>query len=159
MGIANPATGAQKKIEIEDESRLRAFYDKRLSAEVEGDTLGEEFKGYTFKITGGNDKQGFGMKQGVLSASRVRLLMSPGDCCFRGTRRRIGERRRKSVRGCIVSPEIAVLNLVILKQGETPIPGLTDRDVPPFVVLKEHPKSGNYSNLLKRKMLLHIVKP
>ena len=27
-----------------------------------GDTIGDEFKGYIFKITGGNDKQGFPMK-------------------------------------------------------------------------------------------------
>ena len=36
----------------------------------------QEFKGYIFKIMGGNDKQGFGMKQGVLTASRVFLLMT-----------------------------------------------------------------------------------
>ncbi|PNX69155.1 40S ribosomal protein s6-like, partial [Trifolium pratense] len=45
----------------------RAFWDKRLSQEVSGDALGEEFKGYVFKITGGCDKQGFPMKQGVLT--------------------------------------------------------------------------------------------
>jgi small subunit ribosomal protein S6e len=27
-----------------------------------------------------------------------------------------GERRRKSVRGCVVSPDLAVLNLVIVKK-------------------------------------------
>jgi hypothetical protein len=32
--------------------------------------------------------------------------------CFRGNGRRNGERRRKSVRGCIVSPDLSVLNLV-----------------------------------------------
>jgi len=31
------------------------LYDKRMSQEVEGEALGEEFKGYIFKITGGND--------------------------------------------------------------------------------------------------------
>ena len=38
--------------------------------------------------------------------------MSPGDQCFRGYGRRNGERRRKSVRGCIVSQDLSVLNLV-----------------------------------------------
>jgi small subunit ribosomal protein S6e len=38
--------------------RSRSFYDKKMSTEVEGDILGDEFKGYVFKITGGNDKQG-----------------------------------------------------------------------------------------------------
>ena len=35
--------------------------------------------------------QGFPMKQGVLTNGRVRLLMSPGDQCFRGYGRRNGE--------------------------------------------------------------------
>jgi hypothetical protein len=41
LNIANPQTGAQKKIEITDENKLRCFYDKRISAEVEGDELGD----------------------------------------------------------------------------------------------------------------------
>ncbi len=48
---------------------------------------------------------------------RVQLLMKPGDTCFRGYGRRDGERRRKSVRGCIVSQDLSVLNLVIVKRG------------------------------------------
>jgi len=111
-------------IDIEDENKLRAFIDKRMSAEVEGDSLGDEFKGYIFKISGGNDKQGFPMKQGVVTASRVRLLLSKGHSCYR--ERRPGERKRKSVRGCIVSADLSVLNLVVVKKGESEIPGLTD---------------------------------
>jgi small subunit ribosomal protein S6e len=57
------------------------------------------------------------MKQGVLTNGRVRLLMHRGDPCFRGYGRRNGERRRKSVRGCIVSQDLATMNLVIVKQA------------------------------------------
>jgi len=124
LNLACPATGLQKVVEVEDENKLRAFYDKRMSTEVEGDHLGEEFKGYIFKISGGNDKQGFPMKQGVLTASRVRLLLSKGHSCYR--ERRPGERKRKSVRGCIVSADLSVLNLVVVKKGAAEIPGLTD---------------------------------
>ena len=53
----------------------RPFFDRRMGQEIDGEVLGEEFKGYIFKITGGNDKQGFPMKQGVLVAGRVRLLL------------------------------------------------------------------------------------
>jgi len=53
----------------------RAFYDRRMGQEMDGEVLGEEFKGYIFRITGGNDKQGFPMKQGVLVNGRVRLLL------------------------------------------------------------------------------------
>ena len=79
---------------------------------------------------GGNDKQGFGMKQGVLTNQRVFLLMSQGTSGFRAFGRRKGERRRKACRGCIVSQDIAVLNLVIVKQGDAEVPGLTDTEVP-----------------------------
>lgn len=76
------------------------------------------FQGYVVRISGGNDKQGFPMKQGVLTNGRVRLLLSKGHSCYRP--RRTGERKRKSVRGCIVDANLSVLNLVIVRKGETP---------------------------------------
>lgn len=128
FNVSNPATGCQKVIEIDDERKLREFFDKRMNQEVVGDVLGEEFKGYVFKISGGNDKQGFPMKQGIMTTKRVRLLLKKGSSCYRP--RRKGERKRKSVRGCIVSSDIQVLNLVIVKKGEGELPGLTDGNVP-----------------------------
>mmetsp|Transcript_4209 Transcript_4209/g.12393 ORF Transcript_4209/g.12393 Transcript_4209/m.12393 type:complete len:242 (+) Transcript_4209:114-839(+) len=128
LNIACPTTGAQKFLEIDDEKKLRALYDKRISQEVDGEALGEEFNGYVFRISGGNDKQGFPMKQGVLCNHRVRLLLKKGASCYR--QRRAGERKRKSVRGCIVGADLAVLNLVVVKQGDNDIEGLTDTQVP-----------------------------
>ncbi|OZJ04518.1 40S ribosomal protein S6-B [Bifiguratus adelaidae] len=147
LNIANPATGLQKTIDIEDERRVRVFYDKRMSAEVPGDSVGDEFKGYVFRITGGNDKQGFPMKQGVLLPHRVRLLLSEGHSCYRP--RRAGERKRKSVRGCIVGPDLAVLSLVIVKQGENDIPGLTDSAVPKRLGPKRANHIRKFFNLSK----------
>lgn len=46
-----------------------------MGQEIDGEILGEQWKGYVFRITGGNDKQGFPMKQGVLVNGRVRLLL------------------------------------------------------------------------------------
>merc|ERR1719422_1444397 len=83
LNVAFPATGCQKLFEINDEHKVRPFYEKRMGAEVPADTLGDEWKGYVFRITGGNDKQGFPMKQGVMSEGRVRLLLSKGHSCFR----------------------------------------------------------------------------
>merc|ERR1712061_423617 len=48
--------------------------------------------------------------------------------CYR--ERRSGCRKRKSVRGCIVGPDLATLNLVIQKKGLEEIPGLTDDSKP-----------------------------
>merc|ERR1711920_635279 len=93
-----------------------------------GDCLGDEWKGYVFRIGGGNDKQGFPMKQGILVNHRVKLLFKKGMSCFR--ERRAGSRKRKSVRGCIVGPDLAVMSLVIVKKGAEEIPGLTDDSKP-----------------------------
>jgi len=145
--IANPATGAQKLIDIDDEKRYRIFYDRKIGQEVAGDSIGDEWKGYIFRITGGNDKQGFPMKQGVLLPYRVKLLLSDGHSCYRP--RRTGERKRKSVRGCIVGPDIAVLSLVIVKQGEGEIPGLTDNVLPKRLGPKRATKIRKFFNLGK----------
>jgi len=147
LNIANPATGQQKLINIEDERRYRLFYDKRMSQEVPGDSLGDEFKGYIFRITGGNDKQGFPMKQGVLLPHRVRLLLSKGHSCYH--EKRSGERKRKSVRGCIVGPDIAVVALIVVKQGEADIPGLTDNVLPKRLGPKRATKIRRFFNLSK----------
>lgn len=128
LNISYPANGTQKLIEIEDDRKLRGFMDKRMGQEVTGDGVGPEFKGYVFKITGGNDKQGFPMKQGIMHPTRVRLLLSTGHSCYRP--RRTGERKRKSVRGCIVAMDLSVLALSVIKQGDEEIPGLTDKVLP-----------------------------
>lgn len=147
FNIANPATGQQKTIDLDDERRFRIFYEKRMSQEVPGDSLGDEWKGYIFRITGGNDKQGFPMKQGVLLPHRVRLLLADGHSCYRP--RKTGERRRKSVRGCIVGSDIAVLSLVVVKQGDDPIPGLTDNVLPKRLGPKRATKIRRFFNLSK----------
>jgi len=135
-------------IEVEDETKLRAFYDKRISHEVEGDILGDDFKGYIFRIGGGNDKEGFPMLQGVLTAARVQLLFKKGMPCYRPRKR--GERKRKSVRGCIVSSNLAVLSLVIVKKGDKDIPGLTDEVKPRRLGPKRASKIRKLFNLEKK---------
>jgi len=45
-----------------------------MGYEIDGEVMGEDYKGYTFKITGGNDAQGFPMKQGIMKQGRVRIL-------------------------------------------------------------------------------------
>jgi small subunit ribosomal protein S6e len=147
LNISMPANGSQKLIEIEDERRLRPFYEKRMGQEVSAESLGDEWKGYIVRITGGNDKQGFPMKQGVLHPTRVRLLLSDGHSCYRA--RRTGERKRKSVRGCIVAQDLSVLALAIVKQGETEIPGLTDTVHPKRLGPKRATKIRRFFGLSK----------
>jgi len=147
LNIACPSTGCQKDIDIDDERKLRVFYDMRISQEVDGGALGDEYAGYIFRISGGNDKQGFPMKQGVLTNTRVKILMHKGVSCYR--QRKKGERKRKSVRGCVVGPDLSVLNLVVTKKGEQDIPGLTDEHVPRRLGPKRASKIRKLFNLDK----------
>jgi len=148
LNISYPVTGGQKMIEVEDEKKLRAFYDKRISHEVEGENLGDEFKGYVFRISGGNYKQGFPMMQGLLTSSRIQLLFTKGMPCFRPRKR--GERKRKSVRGCIVSADLSVVSLVIVKKGAQDIAGLTDEVKPRRLGPKRASKIRKLFNLEKK---------
>ena len=87
------------------------------------------------------------MKQGVLVPYRVRLLLYDGHSCYRI--RRTGERKRKSVRGCIVGPDIAVLSVIIVKQGDNDVPGLTDNPLPKRLGPKRAMKVRRFFNLSK----------
>lgn len=134
---------------------MRPFYEKRITHELDIGFLGDEWKGYICRITGGNDKEGFPMKQGILTNGRVRLLLKKGDSCFRP--RRKGERRRKSVRGCIVDSNLSILNLIVVKKGETDIPGLTDVTIPRRLGPKRASKIRKLFNLSKRDNVCQFV--
>lgn len=149
FNISSPQCGTTKQFEIDDERRLQHVNDKRIAQEFDGGLLGDQFKGYVFKITGGQDKQGFPMKQGVLVPSRVKLLLPGGVVGCRKYRVRNGERRRKTVRGCVVSQDVAVLNLIVVKEGEAKVEGLTDRTLPRRLGPKRASKIRRLFNLTK----------
>merc|ERR1711974_557051 len=149
INLSYPATGCQKLIEIADELKVRPFYEKRMGQEVEADTLGDEFKGYVLRITGGNNKQG------ILTNGRVRLLLKKGTTCYRP--RKDGERKRKSVRGCIVDGNLSVLSMAIIKKGEAEIPGLTDNTIPRRLGPKRASKIRKLFNLTKEDDVCQYV--
>jgi ribosomal protein S6E (S10) len=80
-----PSSVLQKGIEIDDEKRLQNLYERRMAQETDGAVLGEEFAGYVMHITGGNYKQGFPMRQEILTTTRVRLLMHKSTRVTRDT--------------------------------------------------------------------------
>lgn len=133
LNLANPSTGQQLVFSVENEKSLLPFHEKKMGDLVPGDSLaevcGEGFAGSILKISGGNDKQGFPMKQGVLKNGRVRLLFKDGMSCYK--ERRGGMRKRKSVRGCIIGHDLAIINFVIVRTSPSgaEIPGLTDGSV------------------------------
>jgi len=130
LNIANPEAGTQKTFDLDDDKAVQRLVDKRIAQDFEGSLLGDKYEGYVFRITGGHDKQGFPMKQGVLVNNRVKLLLARGDSGYQSWRGRTGERNRKSVRGCIVGSDISVLNLIIVQKGKEELEGVTDANTP-----------------------------
>merc|ERR1712050_591613 len=128
FNLSYPVTGAQKMFNIDDEHKWGKLVDRRMGNEFEGEILGDEFKGYVFKITGGCDADGFPMKHGILIKGRVRLILEPDSIGF--ICRKVGAHRRKAVRGCIIGTDIAVLSLIIVRKGDNELEGLTDQTRP-----------------------------
>jgi len=89
------------------------FYGKKIGDKVDGSIIG--LNKYELVITGGSDKQGFPMRKGVHGTARKKLLLS-GGVGYRPKKK--GVRKRKSIRGEIVSEEIAQLNLKVVKEGD-----------------------------------------
>lgn len=58
LNISYPANGSQKLVDIEDDRKLRVLMEKRMGAEIDMSSIGDEFDGVIARITGGNDKQG-----------------------------------------------------------------------------------------------------
>jgi small subunit ribosomal protein S6e len=98
-----------------------------MGQEIEGVVLGEDYKGYVFRISGGNDAQGFPMKQGIMKNGRARILFKKKGSLFNP--KRTGYRRRRSVRGCITGPDLCVISLKVMKKGDKEIAGCTDKDI------------------------------
>merc|ERR1740129_2386108 len=93
--------------------------------------------------------------QGILCNHRVRLLFKKGMSCFR--ERRKGCRKRKSVRGCIVGPDLATLSLVLLKKGSDEIEGLTDEHKPRRLGPKRASNIRKLFNLEKKDNVCQFV--
>jgi len=148
LNIAYPENGTNTKVEITNQEALNKLYNLKMGSEIDGANLGDRFSGYVFKIMGGNDKQGFPMMQGVAKAERVRILLGKRHRCYRP--RRKGERKKRSVRGCFVGLDIAVLSVIVLKVGDKPIPGLTDKELPNRLGPKRASKIRALFNLGKR---------
>lgn len=87
----------------------------------------------------------------------MRLLLKKGHSCYRP--RRTGERKRKSVRGCIVDANMSVLALVVVRKGEKEIEGLTDREIPRRLGPKRASKIRKLFNLSKEDdVRAHVIK-
>ncbi len=124
INIAYPDNGTQISFEFKEENKWAKLYDRKIGDYVDGDQFGDGLEGCVFQITGGSDKNGFPMKQGVATQAKKKLLLAKGSVGY--FCRRSGTRKRKHIRGCILGREISSINLILIKKGEKELKGLTD---------------------------------
>jgi len=124
-----------------------AFKNKKIKNKVVGNTFG--FKNYEFEITGGSDNAGFPMRYDLNTQSRRKVLLTKGPCV---KIKRKGMRKRKTVRGNIITPVISQINLKILKIGDKkleeifpPKEGEKKAEQAPKVEKKSEPKKEETS--------------
>ena len=115
-------------VELQNEDKLAEIIDKKIGDEIDGSIISDVFDGYKFKITGGFDKDGFAMKNGILAQGKKKVLLTKGCSLFRFRKgyHRTGIRVRRLVRVCIISNDIKNVHLKIIKKGAKPIAGLTE---------------------------------
>ena len=110
--ISDPETRKAYQIEV-DQSKAAGVIGLKIGDEFNGDIIG--LPGYRLKITGGTDKDGFPMHPSVEGPGRRKILLSSPPCFHP---RKKGERRRKTVRGNMISEDIVQINCKVVKKGE-----------------------------------------
>ncbi|HVB95538.1 MAG TPA: S6e family ribosomal protein [Nitrososphaerales archaeon] len=103
--ISDAKTGKSEVLEAKD-ATAQLFLGRRLGDTVDLSAVGQPYK---VKITGGSDKAGFPMRADILGGGKRYVLLTEGV----GFRHSVeGEKRRKLVRGGLVTEEVYQLNAV-----------------------------------------------
>jgi len=108
--LSDPETGKSKTIELEG-SRAVPLIGRKLGEIIDGTAIG--LGGHKIKITGGSDKDGFPMRPDVHGGVKTRLILTRG-VGFHSTSK--GERRRKTIRGNVITEEITQINMKIIEK-------------------------------------------
>ncbi|TFG27133.1 MAG: 30S ribosomal protein S6e [Promethearchaeota archaeon] len=112
-GNSGPGKGLSKLIEI-DEKKFR-FEGMKIGDIIKGGLIG--FPNYEFQITGGSDSSGFPMRKDVHGPVKKKILVSKRGIGYKPKRR--GQKKRKMVRGNEVTYNMTLINLKVVKYGES----------------------------------------
>lgn len=108
--VSDPEDGTSKTVELED-ARAVPLIGKKIGDVIDGAILG--LSGYKVQITGGSDRDGFPMRPNVHGGVRRKVVLSVG-VGFNPEQK--GQRRRKMVRGNVITDEIVQLNMKIVEK-------------------------------------------
>lgn len=89
---------------------------KNIGDTISGDVAG--LSGYTLKLTGGTDKDGFPMRPDLPGPARKKILVAGGVGFHPESE---GIRMRKSMRGREISSDVTQINAVVVEYGQKPL--------------------------------------
>jgi len=110
--INDPKTGKSYQ-KVIDDKKLKNLIGLKIGDEFDAGLI--DIPGYRLQITGGSDKDGFPMRKGIHTTARIKIL-TVGGVGYNPPEK--GVRKRKSVRGEIISEDIEQINAKIVKYGK-----------------------------------------
>lgn len=110
--IVSDPEGTSKVVELE-ENRAAPLIGRKIGEIMDGSVV--NIPGQKIQVTGGSDKDGFPMRPSVHGGVRRRVLLS-GGVGFNSQKE--GMRKRKTVRGNIITDEIVQINLKIVGRAK-----------------------------------------
>ena len=108
------------QLEIDEGKQLNGL---KIGEEFDGGIVGLD--GYTLKITGGSDKNGFTMKKDVSGTRRIKSLLTGGIGYHP---KADGVKKRKTVRGNTIAEDIVQINTVVTQAGSKSIADIIGAD-------------------------------
>jgi len=129
--VSDPKGGKVTTVELEG-VKARPLVGRELGDEVDGSLFG--MAGTKLKITGGSDKDGIPLVANIHGGAKKYVLLA-GGVGFKGGGK--GERRRKLVRGRMITDETYQLNMVISETEST--------ETTKEIVTKETERGGDAS--------------
>jgi small subunit ribosomal protein S6e len=108
--VSDPETGTSKVVELQ-EARAAPLVSKKIGEVMDGAIV--DMPGHKVQLMGGSDKDGFPMRPSVHGGVRRSIVLS-GGVGFNPTDD--GMRRRKTIRGNIVTEEIVQVNLKVVEK-------------------------------------------
>jgi small subunit ribosomal protein S6e len=112
--MSDPETGTSKVVELE-ESRATPLIGRKIGEVIDGAIV--DLPAHKLKIVGGSDKDGVPMRPNVHGGVRRNVVLS-GGVGFNP--HDSGERRRKTVRGNVITDEIVQVNTKIVEKPKKP---------------------------------------
>ncbi len=119
--VSDPETGTSKVVELE-ESRATPLIGRKIGETIEGAIV--DLPAHKLKIVGGSDKDGVPMRPSVHGGVRRRVVLS-GGVGFNPSNK--GERKRKTVRGNMITDEIVQVNTKIVQKPKKPAESKTEQ--------------------------------